>query len=113
MKYVQDLVTLMSTNANGIYNSVKTKSLFNQDVTSTNVEALKTFLSTSKPDDVIMVFVAGHGVLDNNFDYYFGTHDMDFSNPSGKGLAYEKLRRNFRWIKGTQKNSDHGYLSQW
>ncbi|MBK9190199.1 MAG: caspase family protein [Crocinitomicaceae bacterium] len=103
VKDAQDLVALMSTNPNGIYSSVKTKSLFNQDVTSTNVEALKTFLSTSKPDDVIMVFVAGHGVLDNNFDYYFGTHDMDFSNPSGKGLAYEKLEGILDGLKALKK----------
>ncbi|MBK7127893.1 MAG: caspase family protein [Crocinitomicaceae bacterium] len=103
VKDAQDLVTLLSENANGVYNSVKSKSLLNQDVTSTNVEALKTFLSTSKPDDVVMVFVAGHGVLDNNFDYYFGTYDMDFSNPSVKGLAYEKLEGILDGIKANKK----------
>ncbi|MBI3136181.1 MAG: caspase family protein [Bacteroidetes bacterium] len=103
VKDAQDLVTLLAANANGIYNSVKTKSLLNEEVTTTNVEALKTFLSTSKPDDVVMVFVAGHGVLDNNFDYYFGTHDMDFSNPSVKGLAYDKLEGILDGIKANKK----------
>jgi uncharacterized caspase-like protein len=103
VKDAQDLVTLMSTNAAGIYNSVKTKSLLNQDVTATNVEALKTFLSASKPDDVVLVFVAGHGVLDENFDYYFGTHDMDFSAPKLKGLAYEKLEGILDGIKANKK----------
>lgn len=103
VKDAQDLVTLFSTNSSGIYNSVKTKSLFNQEVTTVNVEALKTFLSTSKPDDVVMLFVAGHGVLDNNFDYYFGTYDMDFSNPSAKGLAYEKLESVLDGIKALKK----------
>lgn len=103
VKDAQDLVTLLSENTGGIYRSVKTKSLLNEEVTATNVEALKTFLSTSKPDDVVMVFVAGHGVLDNNFDYYFGTHDMDFSNPAAKGLAYEKLEGILDGIKANKK----------
>jgi len=103
VKDAQDLVTLMATNSSGIYNTVKTKSLLNQEVTATNVEALKTFLSTSKPDDVVMVFVAGHGVLDQNFDYYFGTYDMDFSNPKEKGLAYEKLEGILDGIKANKK----------
>ncbi|MBK6953757.1 MAG: caspase family protein [Crocinitomicaceae bacterium] len=103
VKDAQDLVTLFSSNSSGIYNSVKTKSLFNQEVTTTNVEALKTFLSTSKPDDVVMLFVAGHGVLDKNFDYYFGTYDMDFTNPSVKGLAYEKLESVLDGIKALKK----------
>jgi len=103
VKDAQDLAALMATNPSGIYNSVKTKSLLNKEVTSINVEALKTFLSTSKPDDVVMVFVAGHGVLDQNFDYYFGTYDMDFSNPSIKGLAYEKLEGILDGIKANKK----------
>lgn len=103
VKDAQDLVTLFAANGKGLYNEVKTKSLLNQEVTSTNVEALKTFLNTSKPDDVVMVFVAGHGVLDDNFDYYFGTYDMDFTNPSVKGLAYEKLEGILDGIKANRK----------
>jgi len=103
VKDAQDLVTLMRENTGGIYSSVKTKSLLNEEVTATNVEALKAFLATSKPDDVVMVFVAGHGVLDNDFNYYFGTHDMDFNNPSVKGLAYEKLEGILDGIKANKK----------
>ncbi len=91
VKDAKDLVGLFSSNSNGVYREVKTKSLFDEDVTTENVEALKEFLNQSRPDDVVLVFVAGHGVLDENFDYYFGTHDMDFTNPKEKGLAYEKL----------------------
>jgi hypothetical protein len=35
--------------------------------------------------------VAGHGLLDNNLDYYIATHDVNFENPSEKGLPYESL----------------------
>lgn len=103
VKDAQDLTTLFSSNPGGLYNSVKTKSLFNQDVTTQNVEGLKSFLSDCKADDVVMIFVAGHGVLDQNFDYYFGTFDMDFTNPTAKGLAYEKLESVLDGIKAIKK----------
>jgi WD40 repeat protein len=103
VKDAQDLVTLFAANSSGVYASVKTKSLLNEQVTAPNVEALKSFLSTSRPDDVVFVFVAGHGVLDQNFDYYFGTHDMDFSSPQLKGLAYEKLEGILDGIKANKK----------
>ena len=50
-----------------------------------------------------MIFVAGHGVLDDQFDYYFGTYDMDFSNPSDKGLPYEQLEGILDGIKANKK----------
>ena len=52
---------------------------------------IKQHLMESKVNDKVLVFVAGHGVLDENLDYYLATHDMDFANPSLKGLPYEEL----------------------
>ena len=99
----KDLADLMSSNKNGVYKEVKTKSLYNDEVTATNITELHNFLAQSKPDDVVMVFVAGHGVLDENFDYYFGTHDMDFTDPANKGLAYEQLEGILDGIKANKK----------
>ena len=99
----QDLATLMKTNAGGVYKEVKSKSLYDDEVTATNIQELHHFLKESGPDDVVMVFVAGHGVLDENFDYYFGTHDMDFTDPANKGLAYEQLEGILDGIKANKK----------
>lgn len=103
VKDAKDLVNLFGADSSGVYNNVKTRSLYDQDVTSENIESVKSFLAESKPDDVVLIFVAGHGVLDANFDYYFGTHDMDFGNPSEKGLAYEKLEGLLDGIKANKK----------
>ncbi|MCB9225031.1 MAG: caspase family protein [Crocinitomicaceae bacterium] len=99
----KDLVALFNSDTAGVYSEVKSKSLYDKDVTVENVMALSNFLKTSGPDDVVLVFVAGHGVLDENFDYYFGTYDMDFQNPSGKGLAYDKLESILDGIKANKK----------
>lgn len=99
----QDLSALMKKNTDEIYANIYSKSLYNEDVTASNVIAMNDFLNQSGPDDIVMVFVAGHGVLDANFDYYFGTHDMDFNKPSEKGLAYEKLEGILDGIKANKK----------
>jgi WD40 repeat protein len=99
----QDLSALMKENTDEIYANIYSKSLYNEDVTAANVIAMNDFLNKSGPDDIVMVFVAGHGVLDANFNYYFGTHDMDFNKPSEKGLAYDKLEGILDGIKANKK----------
>lgn len=102
-KDAADLTKLMSANANGLYGEVKTKSLNNDEVTVENVLALKSFLMEAGINDVVLVFVAGHGVLDANFDYYFATYDMDFNHPEGRGLAYDQLESIIDGIKAKRK----------
>ena len=67
------------------------KLLLNHDATRENIKAVRDLLMESKPEDRVVMFVAGHGVLDAKYDYYFATHDMDFMNPAGKGLLYDDL----------------------
>lgn len=52
---------------------------------------VKEKLNQSKINDEVIIFAAGHGLLDDELDYYFATHDIDFENPSGRGLKYEEL----------------------
>ena len=103
VKDASDLAKLFDSDTSGVYTEIKEKSLYNEQVTAENVEALHAFLAQSKPDDVVLLFVAGHGVLDENFDYYFGTHDMDFGSPAEKGLPYDKLEGLLDGIKANKK----------
>jgi len=61
------------------------------------------FLSEANVDDYILVFFAGHGLLDDSDNYYFGTVDVDFDNPSGRGLPYEKIEEILDGLKSRQK----------
>ena len=54
-------------------------------------------------NDVVIVFVAGHGVLDKNFDYYFASYDMDFSNPGERGIPYGAIEKLLDGIKALKK----------
>lgn len=88
-KDANDMATLFQKSK--VYGEVKTKTLTNEQASKANILDLKSFLADANINDQVMIFVAGHGVLDANLDYFFATYDMDFNNPSEKGLAYEDL----------------------
>jgi len=73
------------------YKKVFTKTLLDDEVTSENVKALKSFVSKASRNDMVMVFVAGHGVLDADYTYYYCPHNMDFNEPNKHGISYEDL----------------------
>ncbi|UXP33687.1 caspase family protein [Reichenbachiella agarivorans] len=65
--------------------------------------AVKEKLLKTKVEDEVILFMAGHGLLDDKLDYYFATQDIDFSNPSGRGLKYEELEGLLDGIPARQK----------
>jgi len=88
-KDASDFTKAMAQNKK--YNKVFTKTLLNEEVTLENFKKLKSFLNKATRDDVVMVFVAGHGVLDQDFSYYYCPHNMDFKEPAKFGISYDEL----------------------
>lgn len=87
-----------------LYNKVYVKELTDEQVTKESILKLKDeFLKSAQTKDLVMVFAAGHGVLDKNMNYYFATHNMDFNNPSNGGIAYEELEELLNGIKPVKK----------
>jgi len=85
------------------FKNIHSKTLKDEEVTIENIRALKELLENASPEDIVVIFIAGHGVLDENMDYYFGTYDMDFNNPSERGLRYEELEQLLDFIKALRK----------
>ena len=85
------------------YENVYSRLLVNHEVTRETIFGLKGFLSQAKANDVVVMFIAGHGVLDVSLDYFFCTHDMDFMNPSANGVSYAELEKLFDGIKAIRK----------
>ncbi len=100
-KDANDIATLFQKSY--VYKKIFSKTLVNKEVTKANVMALKTFLAQADINDEVMIFIAGHGVLDANLDYYFATYDLDFRRPENKGLAYEDLEGLLDGIKPLKK----------
>lgn len=72
-----------------------------------NMEELKRakaeFLAKAGVNDVVMLFVAGHGILDNDLNYYFAAHATDFNRPAEGGIAYEELESLLDGLKALRK----------
>jgi WD40 repeat protein len=89
-KDVEDLTANLK--ANTYFKEVKVKTFHNKFTQSNLIlDEASEFLKNVEPNDVVILFYAGHGVLDENYNYYLGTYDMDFNNPKIKALAYENV----------------------
>jgi WD40 repeat protein len=93
-KDATDVSGLLAGSGKGFRQVVKL-SVLNEKVTRENVRALKKELLKSRVQDKVIVFYAGHGMLNDSLRYFLGTYDMDFAKPSGRGLAYEELENLF------------------
>lgn len=85
-----DIIATMKKSSE--YENVYEKLIVNQEATDTSIKSIRSFIEQAQVDDVVMIFIAGHGVLDKSYTYYFATHNMDFNNPASGGLSYEELQ---------------------
>jgi len=66
--------------------------LLNEEATQVAIlNSLDQFLSTASSDDQVIVFFAGHGMLDSLMNFYYAAYDVDFKNPETKGISYELI----------------------
>jgi len=87
-KDAQDIAALFEGRAHGDVHSLV---LTDAEVTRERIDEARTFLEQAGVADQVVVFLAGHGVVSESRDYYFATHDLDFSNPADRGLPYESI----------------------
>lgn len=75
----------------GWYKNIYIDTLFDESAVLSNIKRLRDFFRKAGVEDEVICFVSGHGLLDENLDFYFATHDIDFKEPASKGLRYEDL----------------------
>lgn len=63
----------------------------------------KKALLEAEPNDQVVVFLAGHGMLDDKLDYYFATTDIDFDHPASSGLSYDDIEGLLDGVKARRK----------
>ncbi len=85
------------------YREIYSKTLTNEEVTIANVMHLSSFFKTCTHEEMAIVFLVGHGFLNIDYDYFFGTFDMDFDAPELRGLSYPKITNLLSQIKAYQK----------
>ncbi|MDP2385549.1 MAG: ankyrin repeat domain-containing protein [Bacteroidota bacterium] len=95
-KDIRDVIKLFQNQKNQ-YSSIIVDTLLNDSATLENILKLKEKIKRDHKDDSVgvndkvMIFAATHGMLDKNLDYYLATYDVNFENPSEKGLLYSEI----------------------
>jgi hypothetical protein len=90
-KDATDLIDKLKAKAGSSYSEVKPLLLTDKEVTKESAAKIKEFLSGATIDDTVLIFMAGHGLLDDKYDYYFGTADIDPAKPSERGIPYDAI----------------------
>jgi WD40 repeat protein len=101
-KDARDLAALLE-GKRGRFRDVKIKHILNRDATRENIMKASDFLKPCGVDDAVVLFFAGHGLLDANLNYYFATTDIDFANPAERGLSYESVESLLDRIRARRK----------
>jgi hypothetical protein len=61
------------------------------EATRGRILALRERIAATTPDDIVVLFMAGHGVLDAHLDWWFLTHDGDPEHPAAACVSYHEV----------------------
>lgn len=87
-KDIQDLTLKLKAKFG---NNIIIDTLFNEQVTASNIKALKQKLLQTNVNDKVIISYSGHGLLSKDYDYYLSTYSVNFEKPEENGLAYDEL----------------------
>jgi len=73
------------------------------EVTPGRIEKELENLQKADIDDLVMVFFAGHGLIDDQLEYYLSTSKTAFEDPSKGSIAYDWFEQELSKIKSRQK----------
>jgi hypothetical protein len=101
---VKDASDVSSTMVNSkSFGKIEVKKLFNQSFSTDSVKSLKEFFKQATINDVVMVFFAGHGYLDDDLSYYFPSYYTDFTDPKINSVAFKEFETLFKNMKPIRK----------
>jgi transcription termination factor NusB len=85
-------IKLLNSSKPVSFDKVFTANFVNENADSKSIKnSLSDFFQKTKSNDQVMIFMAGHGVLDSKNNYFFAPHDMDFEKPETNGIAFELI----------------------
>lgn len=91
----RDFARAWETQKGSQYSDVQTKVITNKDATVDGIEDGFYWLTSQKfqPDDVVLVFLAGHASYDQYDTWFFGSTDRDLDRLSRSGVPNDRVQR--------------------
>lgn len=86
-----------------LYSGVKATALVNSAATSSAVRAeLEELVDESRPADTVMLFISGHGMRDDHYNYYFATYEVDVGSLQQTALRWSDFQELVRKLQAKQ-----------
>ena len=108
-KDANDIANAMAVAA-GNFRDSRTTAFTDSAAVRANILAVKKFLRESKPEDEVIVFVAGHGVINDDCEYFFCPADFEIDG-FRNGLKLSGSRITFRLHSRIKSTASRGHLS--
>ncbi len=92
-KDVMDLADLFSSMKGNEFSKVHIKTVLDYEVTPSAIKSAASFLKNSRPEDTLVLFIAGHGMYSkgDNPVYYYLTSNTDLNNLSATTAPYKDV----------------------
>jgi WD40 repeat protein len=87
------------------YASIHVKTLTNKEVTAAAVRSAGVFLKDAAPQDTVVLFIAGHGLHDEDplATYYYVTHDTVLAELAHTAVSFEDVEALLAAVRARQK----------
>lgn len=91
-KDARDIVAFAKDQEGKAFRQVHTRLLIDSEVSKEAILASADFFAQAAPEDIAVIFLAGHGMLEaGSFEYHFGTPDIDPNRVGDRGVPYSDL----------------------
>jgi uncharacterized caspase-like protein len=92
-KDAEDLADLFSRMEGNGFNKVHTRLYLDDEVTKESITGAKSFLDNASVDDTFVLFIAGHGLHEQDVEatYYYLTSDSDLDDISGTSADFDLI----------------------
>ena len=100
-KDARDFAHALESQKGGYYANVETRVIVDRDVTRASlIDGLDWLAKQAGPDDVSVLFLAGHGVTDANLAYWYLPSDATEEQAHSRGLSQDDVQRALRSAPG-------------
>ncbi|MEO6253395.1 MAG: caspase family protein [Ferruginibacter sp.] len=71
--------------------SVQVITLVNREATRENILGIKKMLQQTRLEDVVLLSFSGHGMIEKKKGFFFAPYEMDFKDPTARGVSMEMI----------------------